>query len=169
MFATRDQENLVHGHQQLAAAKPLNHGINRLAPKTPNNGLKSSYGGLMTGKIRGGDDENVVFGGKKGGNVEKHAFQTPMGLLLIRCEPDGQFACIGASANHNGSATRACAARCEDHQRARSGVSDPRPLEGSKGTKAAAAEHQRPQAEAEDPPVHAAGGSRAGRRAGGRV
>ena len=83
MFAARDQENLIHGHQQLAAAKPLNQGITRLAPKTPNNGVKPSYGGLMTGKTRGGDDENVVFGGnKKGGNIEKHAFQTPMGLLF---------------------------------------------------------------------------------------
>jgi hypothetical protein len=37
MFAARDQENLVHGHQQVAASKPLNQGTRGLQPKTPGN------------------------------------------------------------------------------------------------------------------------------------
>ncbi|KAG9241443.1 hypothetical protein BJ878DRAFT_228297 [Calycina marina] len=36
MLAARDQENLVHGHHQAAAAKPLNQ-VSLLQPKTPGN------------------------------------------------------------------------------------------------------------------------------------
>ncbi|RLL94918.1 hypothetical protein CFD26_105309 [Aspergillus turcosus] len=35
MLALRDQENLVHTHQTVAAAKPLNHGVKQLQPRTP--------------------------------------------------------------------------------------------------------------------------------------
>ncbi|PLN76425.1 hypothetical protein BDW42DRAFT_178685 [Aspergillus taichungensis] len=35
MLALRDQENLVHAHQTVAAAKPLNQGARTLQPKTP--------------------------------------------------------------------------------------------------------------------------------------
>jgi hypothetical protein len=37
MFSVHGQENVIHGHQQLAASKPLNHGVKGLAPKTPGN------------------------------------------------------------------------------------------------------------------------------------
>ncbi|PYH93491.1 hypothetical protein BO71DRAFT_441712 [Aspergillus ellipticus CBS 707.79] len=35
MLALRDQENLVHNHQTVAASKPLNQGARHLHPKTP--------------------------------------------------------------------------------------------------------------------------------------
>ncbi|OGM45599.1 hypothetical protein ABOM_006295 [Aspergillus bombycis] len=35
MLALRDQENLVHAHQTVAASKPLNQGVKQLQPKTP--------------------------------------------------------------------------------------------------------------------------------------
>lgn len=35
MLAFRDQENLVHAHQTVAASKPLNQGVKQLQPKTP--------------------------------------------------------------------------------------------------------------------------------------
>ncbi|KAI9924109.1 hypothetical protein MW887_007349 [Aspergillus wentii] len=35
MLAVRDQENLVHAHQTVAASKPLNQGVKQLQPKTP--------------------------------------------------------------------------------------------------------------------------------------
>lgn len=35
MLAVRDQENLVHAHQTVAAGKPLNQGTKQLQPKTP--------------------------------------------------------------------------------------------------------------------------------------
>ncbi|PWY69558.1 hypothetical protein BO70DRAFT_432510 [Aspergillus heteromorphus CBS 117.55] len=35
MLALRDQENLVHTHQTVAASKPLNQGARHLQPKTP--------------------------------------------------------------------------------------------------------------------------------------
>ncbi|RAK76044.1 uncharacterized protein BO72DRAFT_478413 [Aspergillus fijiensis CBS 313.89] len=35
MLALRDQENLVHNHQTVAASKPMNQGLRRLQPKTP--------------------------------------------------------------------------------------------------------------------------------------
>lgn len=37
MLAAQDQENLVHGQQAAAAAKPLNQGIRQFPPKTPRN------------------------------------------------------------------------------------------------------------------------------------
>lgn len=88
MFVSRDQENLVHGHQQLAASKPLNNGIKGLQPKTPGNKypktpLKiplndlNAAGGLI-GKGKG--LENLVTGGKKA-TFDKSAFVTPVGGL----------------------------------------------------------------------------------------
>lgn len=90
MFAARDQENLVHGHQAAAAAKPLNQGVKQLAPKTPGNktaklplrlplndenGTTAFGGGKKTvGKGNG----NSIFGGKKDG-MENKSFVTPMG------------------------------------------------------------------------------------------
>lgn len=81
MFSVRDQENLVHGHQTTAAAKPLNQGIRGIAPKTPGpNGGKIPFGGNnFTTRKPVKDDENTIFnGGKKGGNADKQAFFTPL-------------------------------------------------------------------------------------------
>lgn len=77
MFATRDQENLIHGQQQLAASKPLNQGT-RIAPKTPGNKYPKTPLKIPLG------DENAtsVFGTKAKGLGGKQAAQplvTPMG------------------------------------------------------------------------------------------
>ncbi len=76
MLAIRDQENVIHGHQTAAAAKPLNQGVRGLAPKTPgHNGAKNVNNKFP---IRGKDDENAMFLGKKG-DGDKHTFVTPLG------------------------------------------------------------------------------------------
>ncbi|KAL8832458.1 MAG: hypothetical protein Q9170_004869 [Blastenia crenularia] len=89
MLAARDQENLVHGHQAAAAAKPLNQGVKQLPPKTPGNkpaktpfklplndenGITANGGGKKT---LGKGNENLLFGGKQVGG--DNAFITPMG------------------------------------------------------------------------------------------
>ncbi|MCJ1377892.1 hypothetical protein MMC17_000988 [Xylographa soralifera] len=94
MLAARDQENLVHGHQAAAAAKPLNQGSRQLAPKTPSNKASKMplkvplndengiipFGGLKTsGKIVVKGNENVLPGSKPLGLTMKNAFTTPMG------------------------------------------------------------------------------------------
>lgn len=93
MLAARDQENLVHGHQAAAAAKPLNQGTRQLAPRTPGNKVPKTpfkvslndenenggFGGGKPGlKINGKDNENFMTV-KKGGLMDKNAFATPMG------------------------------------------------------------------------------------------
>lgn len=95
MLAARDQENLVHGHQQVAASKPLNQGARQLAPKTPGNkvpktpfkiplndenGPGAFGGGKTLGKANGKGNENFTTVGKKGGLGDKDAFKTPMGM-----------------------------------------------------------------------------------------
>ncbi|KAL8947375.1 MAG: hypothetical protein Q9222_006341 [Ikaeria aurantiellina] len=91
MLAARDQENLVHGHQAAAAAKPLNQGIKQLAPKTPGNKatktpfklpLNDENGANVFGggkKTTGNGNENTLFGKRKNGIGENKAFVTPMG------------------------------------------------------------------------------------------
>ena len=95
MLAARDQENLVHGHQAAAAAKPLNQGTKQLGPKTPGNKVPKTpfklplndenggFGGKTGSKLNGNGNENLIFGGKKGGLGDKNAFVTPMGTVLI--------------------------------------------------------------------------------------
>lgn len=96
MLAARDQENLVHGHQAAAAAKPLNQGTKQFAPKTPGNKVpktpfkvplndeNSIFGGGKTGlKVNGKGNENRVTGAKKGGVGDKNAFITPLGRTGI--------------------------------------------------------------------------------------
>ncbi|TVY90429.1 hypothetical protein LAWI1_G001582 [Lachnellula willkommii] len=81
MFAARDQENLVHGHQTVAASKPLNQGTRGLQPKTPGNKYPKTPLKIPL------NDENapVGFGAKsgKGKGLEmggkNNAFVTPMG------------------------------------------------------------------------------------------
>ena len=79
MLSLRDQENLVHAHQQAAVAKPLNQGVRGLAPKTPGNNGKNGFNGRMTGRNGGRDDENAFVGGLKTGKTQKATFITPMG------------------------------------------------------------------------------------------
>ena len=96
MLAARDQENLVHGHQQAAASKPLNQGTRQLAPKTPGNKAPKTpfklplndenrpgiFGAGKSGfKNNGKGDENAVTVARKGGLGDKDAFKTPMGTL----------------------------------------------------------------------------------------
>jgi hypothetical protein len=91
MLAARDQENLVHGHQQVAASKPLNQGTRGgLQPKTPGNkypktplkiplndeNAPTGFGGKS---VKGKGLENLATGGKKGATFDKNAFVTPMG------------------------------------------------------------------------------------------
>jgi hypothetical protein len=89
MLAARDQENLVHGHQQVAASKPLNQSTRSLQPKTPgtrypktplkvplhDENAQTGFGG-KTGKGKG--LENLATG-KTGITFDKNAFITPMG------------------------------------------------------------------------------------------
>ena len=93
MFAARDQENLVHGHHQVAASKPLNHSTRGLQPKTPGNKFpktplklplndENALGGFGGKSGKGKGLENMVTG-KKGATFDKNAFITPMGKLTI--------------------------------------------------------------------------------------
>ena len=97
MLAARDQENLVHGHQQAAASKPLNQSTRQFPPKTPGNkppktpfkvplndenGLGAFGGGKTGAKVNARGDENFTMVGKKGGLGDKDAFKTPMGAYL---------------------------------------------------------------------------------------
>lgn len=88
MLAARDQENLVHNHQTVAASKPLNHGVRGLQPKTPGNRFPKTplkvplndenapggFGGKSVLKTKGKGAENLILGGK-----DKNAFITPVG------------------------------------------------------------------------------------------
>ncbi|PYI10568.1 hypothetical protein BO78DRAFT_393988 [Aspergillus sclerotiicarbonarius CBS 121057] len=83
MLAVRDQENLVHSHQTVAASKPLNQGVRHLQPKTPRTRapktpfkvpLNDENDPLAFGK------NTVKAGGKQKDNVSlitKDAFVTP--------------------------------------------------------------------------------------------
>ncbi|KAL4959152.1 uncharacterized protein BDV14DRAFT_185308 [Aspergillus stella-maris] len=85
MLALRDQENLVHAHQTVAASKPLNQSTRQLQPKTPGNRapktpfkvpLKDENDPLAFGK------KTLKTGGKQNENANpsaKDAFVTPMG------------------------------------------------------------------------------------------
>ena len=94
MFASRDQENLVHAHQTTAAGKPLNQSVRGLLPKTPGNrapktpfrvalndenkpiglnGQKSVLKGVGKG------NENISQTTKRDGKLDKNAFVTPSG------------------------------------------------------------------------------------------
>lgn len=93
MYAARDQENLVHGLHQAAAAKPLNQSTRALLPKTPGNKFPKTPLKIPL------NDENarVGFGGrpgkgkapdglmtsKKGATFDKSAFVTPLGTSPV--------------------------------------------------------------------------------------
>ncbi|KAL4881401.1 hypothetical protein BJY04DRAFT_188835 [Aspergillus karnatakaensis] len=85
MLALRDQENLAHTHQTVAASKPLNQGVRPLQPKTPGNRAPKTPFKVPL------KDENDPLGfakntvktiGKQNENARpsvKDAFVTPMG------------------------------------------------------------------------------------------
>ncbi|KAL2068588.1 hypothetical protein VTL71DRAFT_14925 [Oculimacula yallundae] len=89
MFAARDQENLVHGHHQAAAVKPLNQTVRGLQPKTPgakypktplkiplnDENAPAGFGGKS---VKGKGLEGLVTG-KKGATFNQNDFITPMG------------------------------------------------------------------------------------------
>ena len=90
MLATRDQENLVHGHQQVAASKPLNQSKKGLQPKTPGNRFpktplkvplndENAPAGLGGKSVKGKGLENLATG-KKSATFNDN-FVTPMGIL----------------------------------------------------------------------------------------
>jgi hypothetical protein len=86
MLALRDQENLTHAHQTVAAAKPLNQSLKQLQPKTPGARapktpfkvpLKDENDPLAFGK------QTIKTLGKQYENNRpsvKDAFTTPMGM-----------------------------------------------------------------------------------------
>ena len=94
MFASRDQENLVHAHQTNAAGKPLSQSLKGLQSKTPGNrapktpfrvalndenkpiGLNGQKS-ILRGFGRG--DENILRTTKRDGKLDKNAFVTPSG------------------------------------------------------------------------------------------
>jgi len=95
MLAAKDQENLVHGHQQAAASKPLNQSTRGIPPKTPRNKYpktplkinlndENEPAGFGGGKsvlgTKGKGLENLVTGGRNGATFDKNAFITPMGI-----------------------------------------------------------------------------------------
>ena len=89
MLAARDQENLVYGHQQVAASKPLNQSTRGVQPKTPGNRFpktplkvplhdENMPAGLGGKSVKGKGLENLATG-KKGATFNKDDFVTPMG------------------------------------------------------------------------------------------
>lgn len=94
MLAARDQENLVNGHHQVAASKPLNQSVRNLQPKTPGPPSKTPLrvplrdenapgGGLGGKSVKGKGIENMLMTGKKGATFDKSAFVTPMGKKVM--------------------------------------------------------------------------------------
>lgn len=93
MLSARDQENLIHGHQQAALSKPLNQTTRNLPPKTPSNkypktplkvplhdeNAPGGFGGKSVLGTKGKGVENLAKGAKNGTTFDKKAFVTPMG------------------------------------------------------------------------------------------
>lgn len=88
MLAARDQENLVHGHLQAAASKPLNQSTKTPGNKYPKTPLKiplhdeNAPGGFGGKSVKGKGLEGFATG-KKGTTFDKNAFITPMGMGQI--------------------------------------------------------------------------------------
>lgn len=85
MLAARDQENLVHGHHQAAASKPLNQNAKTSGNKYPKTPLKiplqdENAPGGFGGKSAKGKGLEGFATGKKGTTFDKNAFVTPMGM-----------------------------------------------------------------------------------------
>jgi hypothetical protein len=84
MLSARDQENLVHGHHQAAASKPLNQATKTPGNKYPKTPLKiplqdeNAPGGFGGKSIKEKGVESFA-AGKRGATFDKNAFVTPMG------------------------------------------------------------------------------------------
>ena len=102
MLAARDQENLVHGHQAAAAAKPLNQGNRQLQPKTPGNkpsktpfislndenGTFGNSASMKTAlRADGKGNENLITVTRTGGFGNKNNFVTPVGASYSSINP----------------------------------------------------------------------------------
>lgn len=81
MFAARDQENLVHGHHQIAAAKPLNQTAKTPGNRYPKTPLKVPLHDENAPTLLGGKS---ILGtkGKDAATFDKNAFITPMGKSI---------------------------------------------------------------------------------------
>ena len=97
MFAARDQENLIHGHQTAGAVKASNLG-RQTAPKTPSANApktpfkvplndENNFGAFGAGKsvlkTVGKGNENLKTGGKKPA-FNADAYKTPIGLSSLK-------------------------------------------------------------------------------------
>jgi hypothetical protein len=85
MLAARDQENLIHGHIQAAASKPLNQSTKTPGNKYPKTPLKiplqdENAAGGFGGKSGKGKGLEGFATGKRGATFDKNAFVTPMGM-----------------------------------------------------------------------------------------
>ena len=99
MFAAHsDQENFVHGQQQVAASKPLNHSMRGAPPKTPGakypktplkiplqdeNGLGGFGGGKTILGTKSKALENLIGIGKNGSTLGKDALITPGMQIMV--------------------------------------------------------------------------------------
>ena len=81
MLSIRDQENLVHGHQSVAASKALNQGTRQLQPKTPGNKLPKTPFKLPLNDENGNQGLGAGKTGLKFNGAGKNAFVTPMGKI----------------------------------------------------------------------------------------
>ena len=93
MLAARDQENLIHNQQAVAASKPLNHGLRQPLPKTPGNKTQKTpfklqrydendipgFRGKSVLRTNGPVQDNMATGGKNGMALDRNAFVTPIG------------------------------------------------------------------------------------------
>ena len=84
MFATRDQENFVHGRQAAAASKPLNQGMRQLPPKTPGNKVPKTPFKLPLNDENGDGGIGAGKTGFKANGTSKNAFVTPLGKIGIQ-------------------------------------------------------------------------------------
>jgi hypothetical protein len=97
MLAARDQENLMHGYQQVAASKSLNQGARGAPPKTPgtkypktplkvpiyDENAPAGFGhikSVLGTRVRA--LEGLMTSGKLVTNLGKDDFVTPMGMWI---------------------------------------------------------------------------------------
>lgn len=92
LLAANDQENLVYGLQTAAMGKQLNNGVKGFGSKTPGNKAPKTpfkiplndenapfkAGKSVLGTTKKGN-QDLLTGGKKGGDLDKNAFVTPAG------------------------------------------------------------------------------------------
>ena len=96
LLAANDQENLVYGLQTAAMGKQLNNGVEGFGSKTPGNkapktpfkiplndeNLPFKAGKSVLGTTKKGN-QDLLTGGRKGGDLDKNAFVTPAGMNSV--------------------------------------------------------------------------------------